>query len=331
MLYRAQPLPRIAIDLAPESVIVPMTGPIQVLGKTAAGETVEARYDAGVLRVRRDATVLAEAIIGPPSHGDMLLSQIHDLVGLTIGGQAPTAARESRVSTPLAHIRPFGREHITWEQGLILGQAEARVFLEAVLAQIPGIVALETRWHRAPGEPWLASLVGSPDPLRSTSPLVLIPRAPDPLIREITSRPSLTPREIDDLAPANIRIAHRWESTHLRRDADAESERLSAIVGRTITLHDNPHTVITTRVETRDGPAKDDALALAKLTDQSFAKLIDTVDLRSGDVIAAAVPTPRWYPPSLARWAADAPDRYITAAVHDGVPLGYRPARNRPS
>lgn len=331
MLYRTSAIPRIALDIEPGTLVVHPSGAVQAHGRSTSGTEVTVAYDQGRLEIREqsgsDLRILVDAQIGPASHGDLLIRQVCELTGLTVGGGIPDRRIERRADSPLTHIRALGPELVIWEQSLILSAEEAAPYLEALRTAIPNAAVLETRWEREPSKPWRMRLAPADEPSRSSPPLFLIPRAEEAAIAALTERTALTPGEIDTLCPTNIRLSHRWDSHHLRRDAEMRSEALTRQFGRTITVHETPSTVVSTRVDMTNATARNDALLLAKITTEMFAKIYEGVDLATGKTVGDQFAAPRWYLPSLARWAAAAPDRYITVAEQAGAWIGYRPVR----
>ncbi len=331
MLYRATTIPRLDLDLEPRSLAVFASGPLQAQAKTPDGDDIEIRYDCGRLRIQRRhdgvTTIVVDCQIGPPSHGDILLRQIHEMTGLTVGGKPPEPHHERRANTPLTHIRPLGVNEIVWEQPLTLGGEDAANYVASICRAIPGVVALQTHWDRMPSKPWTMRLAEAQDPARSASPLILIPRANDAEIKTLLAQTAITPGDIDVKCPNNIRITHRWDSVHLRRDADCKSEQLSARIGRPITLHEAPSTIISARVDMADETAKNDALTLARLTAATFGKTYEPVDLKTGRISGERFEAPRWYLPGVARWANSGTDRYLTVSEQDGEIIGYRPVQ----
>jgi hypothetical protein len=330
MLYRHGPLPKIPLDLTADGLTTTASGPTHIHAR-AGDESVDITYRDGHIAIRVQAPdeeprTLYEGTIGPPSHNDILLSQVHDLFGITVAGQAPGRHLERRADSPLHHIRPLGQAGIYWEQALWITPSAASQYLEALRAEIPGLTALETRWKREPEKPWQMSLGPMGEIATSGSPVILAPGTLGDRIRAIQDETHLTPARIDEALPGNVRLQHRWDSFVLRRDADDRTQRVSQAIGRPITIHECPGAIVTAQVHAADPVAKGHALAVARITDREFGKAIDIVDLATG-ATERTVTAGRWYSRDIARWCQDGADRYLLATDEgDGRWLGYRPA-----
>lgn len=333
MLYRHGPLPKLGLDLDPASLTQTGTGNTEIHARDAAGAAIAIVYAAGILTVRRtppdgEGETLLQERVGPPSHHDLLLGQIHDLVGITVGGARPRRSVERRADSPLHHIRALGADTVYWEQTLMLTAATAARYLSAIAAAMPRTVVLEPRWRRPPEKPWQLGLQKMQDLAGARSPLIIVPAANDGQIAQALDEAALTPERIDALLPNAVQLQYHWDPMALRRDADERSQRASRVVGRTISLHECPSATVTTRVWAADPARKAQALGLARITDQMFGKEIEIVDLASGQVLKT-MPTARWYGADIAQWSREAPDRYLAVQIDtaENRALGYRPRR----
>lgn len=331
MLYRHGPLPRIALDLDPAGLSLSGSGSTQIHARATDGSTVEIGYAAGVISIRRTASggapeTLYEGRIGPPSHGDLLLGQVHDLFGITVGGARPAPGLERRADSPLHHVRDLGEDAIYWEQPLILSVATAQTYLAAIAAALPGTRVLQTRWRRVTEQPWQMTLQPLVDLASASSPLIVVPAADEARIAAVLAETALTPQRIDRMLPVNLRLQYHWDPIFLRRDADEASQRASQAAGRPVTIHEGPSATVTVRVHAADAAAKAQALTFAKVTDGLFGKELDVVELATGATLKT-LKAPRWYGPDVARWAGEGSDRYLAVALDPAGEklLGYRP------
>lgn len=333
MLYRLAATPKLGLDLASSTLSLTSSGPTQIKGKTEDQSEIEIQYDNGVLAVRRtppggEQTVLFEGRIGVPSHNDLLLDQLHDLIGLTVDGKRPGEKLEKRKHSPLHHIRRMETGTVMWEQSLILSAGMAETYLKAIQTAIPGTQVLETLWARVLDQPWHLTMREMTSISASGSPLIIVPggRAKD--VDALIKTPAITPGLIDEIIPDNFRLQHNWGPAALRRDAELIGERISRLVGRPITIHERPTATMTMRIVTENATSKGYALTLAKITDTLFAKDLDIVNLETNEIVGT-IAAPRWYGADVAKWSNEQKDRYLVIQedkVNNRI-LGYRPKK----
>ncbi len=328
MLYRTGALPRLSLDLVPSSVTMSGSGATRITADIQGGGKLELGYGGGIVALRRDGEVLYEGTLGPPSHNDLLLGQACALFGLTVGGGAPDRRLERRGASPLHHVRELGPRRIHWEQPLTLSVESAEEYLAGIAAAMPGATTLQATWHRAPGKPWQLGLERTGRLTATVSTLYVALDADEGQIAAALADRALTPQRIDALIPHNIRIQTHWDPFFLRRDAEEAGRRASTNAGRPITVHECPTGTVTVGIDADDAVGKQRAVTLAKVTEGLFCDRFEVVDLETRQVVKSLV-SPRRYGRDIARWAAQAEDRYLAVVAdrENGALRGYRPFR----
>ena len=133
--------------------------PSQFNGTTVDGKSLYIRYRGGWLSAEWDdpghekgleGQKLVEAQIGPMFHGDILMEQVCDLLGLTLFGVTPPFTEEDRIKTANhSWILDWSGRTTYWEEPLQVTKEGGTHFVEALQAAFGDVTILEVGWRQS--------------------------------------------------------------------------------------------------------------------------------------------------------------------------------------
>ncbi|CAH2605949.1 conserved protein of unknown function (plasmid) [Rhodovastum atsumiense] len=133
--------------------------PSQFFGTTVDGRSLYIRYRNGWLSAEWDVPdcelspgrkELVEAQIGPMFHGDILMEQVCDLLGLTFFGVTPPFTEEDRIkAADRSRILDWSGRTTYWEELLQVTKEGGTHFVKTLQAAFGDVTILEAGWRHS--------------------------------------------------------------------------------------------------------------------------------------------------------------------------------------
>jgi hypothetical protein len=131
--------------------------PSQFFGRTTDDRPLYIRYRNGWLSANQGAPgddrgsedqELVNILIGPVFHGDILMEQVCDILGLTLFGITPPFTEEDRVkAAEHSWILDWSGKKTYWEEQLQVTKEGGIRFVEALRSAFPDLRILEVLWQ----------------------------------------------------------------------------------------------------------------------------------------------------------------------------------------
>lgn len=128
--------------------------PSQFFGTTADGDSLYVRYRGGWLsfsyRPGSQTEKFLEQRIGPRYHGDILMEQVCDLLGLTLFGTTPPFTEDDRVkAAEKRRILDWSGRTTYWEEELQVTKTGGERFVELLQTTFHDLCILEVEFHES--------------------------------------------------------------------------------------------------------------------------------------------------------------------------------------
>jgi hypothetical protein len=121
--------------------------PSQFECTTSDGQDVYIRYRGGSLRIDVGDRVVYEETIGPFLHGDILIEQISELVGLTVNGRRLSLPAEEFASRKMhANLSNFSGRTLYWDRWVHSSAVGMDLFVDRIKEAFPSAILFDEQY-----------------------------------------------------------------------------------------------------------------------------------------------------------------------------------------